>query len=68
MSLTTHLAVFAVLILDLLLGGQAIRAVGGRFAATAFEFAVILGYVIFVLQWGVPWGRRGQDDGGQSDR
>ena len=73
MSLTMHLVVLAVLILDLLLGGQAMRAIGGRFAATAFEFAVILGYVIFVLQWGVPWGQRGQDDGGrdkggQSDR
>ena len=62
MSLTTHLAVFAILIIDLILGAAAVDHFGGRYAATAFEFITILGYVIFVLQWGVPWGKREEDD------
>ena len=53
------------LVLDLVLGGQAVRAFGGRYAATAFEFVIILGYVIFFLQWGVPWGQRDEDSGGR---
>ncbi len=62
MSLTTHLAVFAILIIDLIFGSAAVDRFGGRYAATAFEFIIILGYVLFVLQWGVPWNKR-KDDG-----
>ena len=62
MSLTTHLAVFAILIIDLIFGAAAVGRFGGPYAATAFEFITILGYVIFVLQWGVPWGKREEDD------
>ena len=62
MSLTTHLAVFAILMIALLFGSEAVDRLGGRYAATAFEFITILGYVIFVLQWGVPWGKREEDD------
>ncbi len=61
MSLTTHLAVFAILIIDLIFGSAAVDRFGGRYAATAFEFIIILGYVLFVLQWGVPWGKREED-------
>ena len=61
MSLTTHLAVFAVLIIALIFGAAAVDRFGGRYAATAFEFTLILGYVLFVLQWGVPWGKREED-------
>jgi len=63
MSLTMHLAIFGLVIVDLLVGGWAVRQLGGRYAVTAFEFLTILGYIIFVLQWGVPWGQREQDDG-----
>ncbi len=63
MSLTMHLAVFALVVVDLLVGGWAVGNLGGQRATTAFEFITILGYIIFVLQWGVPWGQREQDDG-----
>ena len=63
MSLTMHLAVFSLVIVDLLVGGWAVGKLGGRYATTAFEFITILGYIIFVLQWGVPWGQRERDDG-----
>ena len=62
MSLIAHLAVLALLILDLLIGAPVVAGFGGRFAAMAFEFGIILGYVLFVLQWAVPWGRREGED------
>ena len=62
MSLTTHVAVLAVVIIDLIFGAAAVGRLGGPYAATAFEFIIILGYVLFVLQWGVPWGKREEDD------
>ena len=62
MSFTTHLAVFAILVIDLIFGSPAVDRLGGGYAATAFEFIIILGYVLFVLQWGVPWGKREEDD------
>ncbi len=63
MSLTMHLAVFVLVVVDLLVGGWAVGRLGGRYATTAFEFITILGYIIFVLQWGVPWGQGERDDG-----
>ena len=54
MSLVSHVAVLGLLLLDLALGGQLIERFGGRIAMTGFEFAIILGYVLFVLQW-LPW-------------
>ena len=62
MSLTTHLAVLAVVIIDLIFGAAAVGRFGGGYADAAFEFIIILGYVLFVLQWGVPWGKREEDD------
>ncbi len=67
MSLTMHLAVLGVLILDLALGGWLIGRVAGRLATTAFEFAMIFGYIVFVLQWGVPWGNRDKEDSPSDD-
>ena len=63
MSLTMHLAVFALIVVNLLVGGWAAGRLGGSYATWAFEFITILGYIIFVLQWGVPWGQREGDDG-----
>ncbi len=63
MSLTMHLAVLVLLVIDLLVGGWAAGKLGGHYATTAFEFVMILGYITLVLQWGVPWGRRERDDG-----
>ena len=62
MSLITHLAVLGLLVLDLIVGAPVIDRFGGRYAAMGFEFVIILGYVLFVLQWGVPWGRKESDD------
>ncbi len=62
MSLITHVAVLCLLIVDLLVGSVVIGAFWNGWAATAFEFALILGYIIFVVQFGVPWGRREGDD------
>ncbi len=62
MSLTMHLVALALLILDLSVGGWAIGRLGGRFAAYGFEFVMILGYIVFILQFGVPWGDRNRED------
>lgn len=62
-SMLLHIAVFAVLIVDLIFGSSLVHQFAGRWASFGFEFVLILGYIIFVLQWGVPWGRRGDDDG-----
>ena len=63
MSLTMHLVVFVLVIVDLLVGGWAAGRLVCSYATTAFEFITILGYIIFVLQWGVPWGQGERDDG-----
>ena len=62
MSLFTHLVVLFILLVDLIFGAAMIERVGGPYAMRGFEFLLILGYIIFVLQWGVPWGRRERDD------
>ena len=62
MSLTMHLVALALLVLDLAVGGWAIGRLGGRFAAYGFEFVMILGYIVFILQFGVPWGQRDRED------
>jgi hypothetical protein len=59
MSLVAHLAVLGLLLVDLSLGGHVVRTFAGRYPTMAFEFAIILGYVLCVLQW-LPWRR---DDG-----
>jgi hypothetical protein len=56
MSIFFHAAVLGLLVLDLLFGGQLVGRVGGRWAVVGFEFALILGYVLFVLQL-QPWRR-----------
>ena len=63
MSLTMHLAVFVLVVVNLLVGGSAAGRLGGHYATMAFEFITILGYIIFILQWGVPWGQGERDDG-----
>ncbi len=62
MSLTMHLVALGLLVLDLSVGGWAIGKLGGRFAAYGFEFVMILGYIVFILQFGVPWGQRDRED------
>lgn len=56
MSLLAHLAVFGLLIVDLVFGASLVERLGGRSAMIGFEFLLILGYVLFVLQW-LPWRR-----------
>ncbi len=62
MSLTMHLVALSLLILDLSVGGWAIGRLGGHFATSGFEFVMIFGYIIFILQFGVPWGERDRED------
>ena len=62
MSLTMHFVALTLLVLDLAVGGWAIGRLGGHFAAYGFEFVMIFGYIIFILQWGVPWGERNRED------
>jgi hypothetical protein len=59
MSIFSHVAVLGLLVLDLLFGGQMIERFGGRFAVIGFEFVLILGYTLFVLQL-LPWRRDGE--------
>jgi hypothetical protein len=56
MSPAAHAIVFGLLIVDLLVGAYAIELFWGHWPAIGFEFAIILGYVLFVLQW-LPWRR-----------
>ncbi len=56
MSIIAHAAVFGLLVLDLLFGGPLMDRLGGRWASVGFEFLLILGYVLFVLQL-APWRR-----------
>ena len=59
MSIFSHVAVLGLLALDLLFGGQMIERFGGRFAVIGFEFVLILGYTLFVLQL-LPWRSDGE--------
>jgi len=56
MSIAMHVVVLTLLLVDLSLGGQIISRNIGRFPTIAFEFTIILGYVLCVLQW-FPWRR-----------
>jgi hypothetical protein len=62
MPLIVHLAVLGLLVLDLILGSILVQDLWGRWAAIGLEFLLILGYVAFFLQWGVPWGRGNDND------
>jgi hypothetical protein len=64
MSFGTHLAVLGLLILDLALGAPLAGHIAGRWAVAGTEFALILGYVLFVLQW-LPWRRPDSGNDGQ---
>ena len=61
MSIVVHLFVLALLLLDLFLGSPIVARYIGRWAAVAFEFLLILGYVLFVIQPGLPWRRQNPD-------
>ena len=58
MSMIGHVAVLGLLILDLAVGGPVVDKLGGRWGLIGFEFLLILGYVLFVLQL-LPWRRDG---------
>jgi hypothetical protein len=63
MSLLSHLLVLGLLGVDLFFGGSLVEDLGGRWAMLGFEFALILGYVMFVLQFGSFFGRPENRDG-----
>jgi hypothetical protein len=63
MSLSSHLLVLGLLVLDLFLGGELAADVGGRWAMLGFEFMLILGYVMFILQFGSFFQDLGGRDG-----
>jgi hypothetical protein len=58
MSLIAHLGTLAVLIVDLAVGGPLISHLAGRWGLIGFEFLLILGYMLLVLQL-LPWRRPG---------
>lgn len=62
MSLIAHLGTLGLLILDLALGGPLISRLAGRWALVGFEFLLILGYMLLVLQF-VPWRDAGRGGG-----
>ncbi len=62
MSFVTHLAVLCVLVVDLIFGAPMMERVGGRFAMLGFEFLLILGYILLVLQLGILGQQPKSDD------
>jgi hypothetical protein len=64
MSLIAHLGTLALLIVDLAVGGPLISHLAGRWGLIGFEFLLILGYMLLVLQL-LPWRRPGGGGGGQ---
>ncbi len=60
MSLISHLAVLGLVVIDLVVGSPVVGHLAGRWAAIGFEFAILVGYVLLILQW-LPWRR---PDGG----
>ena len=70
LSLWTHLAAVAALVVNLWIGGDFVEAWVGHAARSAFELLLMLGYVVFVLGIRVPllfW-RRPQEPPGESPR
>ena len=63
MSLVAHVGTLALLILDLAVGGPVVGRLAGRWGLIGFEFLLILGYLLLVLQL-APW--RGTGGGGGS--
>lgn len=62
MSLIAHLGTLGLLIIDLAVGGPLISRFAGRWALVGFEFVLILGYMLLVLQL-VPWRDTGRGGG-----
>jgi hypothetical protein len=62
MSLIAHLGTLALLIVDLAIGGPLIDQLAGRWGLIGFEFLLILGYMLLVLQL-LPWRRPGGGGG-----
>ena len=62
MSLFAHLATLALVILDLAVGGPVVHHLAGRWGLIGFEFLLILGYMLLVLQL-VPWRGTGGGSG-----
>jgi hypothetical protein len=62
MSLIAHLGTLALLIVDLAVGGPLISRLAGRWGLIGFEFLLILGYMLLVLQL-LPWRRPGGGGG-----
>jgi hypothetical protein len=58
MSLIGHLGTLALLVIDLAVGGPVVSRLAGRWGLIGFEFVLILGYMLLVLQF-APWRRPG---------
>ena len=68
MSILAHVVVLGLLVLDLAVGGPVVDKLAGRWVLMGFEFVLILGYALFVLNL-APWRRpRGDGDGGNSSQ
>ncbi len=58
MSLVAHVVILGLVLLDLLIGSPAVSHLAGRWAGIGFEFAVVLGYILFILP---SWRGRGEE-------
>ena len=61
-SLTTHLVVLAAMVVNLWVGGDLVEMWAGHVARSAFELALIAGYVVLVLGLGRQEGDAGERD------
>ncbi len=54
LNLTMHVLVLAALVVNLWVGGDLVEAWAGHLARVGFEGVLILGYLVLVLQMGLP--------------
>lgn len=62
MSLTMHVAILGLVIVDLIAGAALVNRYLGSGPAFGFEFLIILGYILFIVLRGRPLGDREGDD------
>lgn len=67
MSLSRHVVVLVALVVNLWIGGDLIEMWAGHIARSAFELLLILGYLVLVIEFQVPF-RRDRDGRGDQSR
>jgi hypothetical protein len=70
LSISTHVAAFIALVLNLWLAGDLVETLAGHYARGGFEMLLIVGYAVFVLGIRIPlafW-RRPEEEPPPRDR